>query len=404
MTFLLAVLCQCLSVTAQENQGQKVKVYRNGQVTHQLTIDSVTVTETTGPVIPGRNILILGEYYDESYEFLYRRSVLLNGIEMSLEVPDDPNPEFPYNYLNAYYDGTDLYILGYRQIRDPRNSGINQRYVVWKNFEFQYDIITDLYGSSAMGCVVDNGNVYIYGRCWIDANYERERGFYIKNQGRPITTSYILSGFGVYNDEVSHVVQRYVSTSYHSKNKSWSSALLWQLFLKGETSLLQSGDLSKRHWIQDMKLRDGIPYIVGYTDEFDDNGQLNYSVAYYNGSTFSNISLSQYEQLEGRLITFDDQGNVYLLCYAEKEHVYVVLKNGSFQFELSATEGFDVHNIVDRNNHGIAVDGADVYVSGREISQEKDNNGDKTYNGLLWKNGEIIWRRVNGRINNILIY
>lgn len=402
MAVLLTVLCISLSVTAQENQGQKVKVYRNGQVTHQLEMDSVTVMETMGPVIPGRNFLILGGDYDANNQ--YHRNVLLNGVEMSLDVSDDPNPESPYNYQSAFYDGTDLYILGYRQIRDPRDNAINERNVVWKNFEFQYGIQTNLYGSSSTGFVVDKGNVYIYGQGCIDANYEQERGFYVKNQGKVVTTSAILEGFGVYNDEISYATPRYMTTSRHSTNTYWASSLLWQLFHKGETSVLQSGDKSKRHWIHDMKLRDGIPYIVGYTDVYNDNRQLDYSVAYYNGSTFSNISLSQYEWLEGRLITFDDQGNVYLLCYAKKKNVYVVLKNGSFLYELSATEGFEVSNCLSRYNHSIVVDGTDVYVCGLEVSLEEDGDGDNFRNGLLWKNGEIIWRRVDGRINNILIY
>lgn len=394
MAVLLTVLCISLSVTAQENQGQKVKVYRNGQVTHQLEMDSVTVMETMGPVIPGRNFLVLGGDYDANNK--YHKNVLLNGIEMSLEVPDGSK----YYYQCAFYDGTDLYILGYRSIWEPRET---ERNAIWKNFEFQYEIQTNLYGASSTGFVVDKGNVYIYGQGCIDANYEKERGFYVKNQEAAVTTTYIIRGFGVYNDEISYATPRYMTTSRHSTNTYWASSLLWQLFHKGETSVLQSGDKSKRHWIYDMKLRDGIPHIVGYTDVYNDNGQLDYSVAYYDGSTFSNISLSQYEWLEGRLITFDDQGNVYLLCYAKKKNVYVVLKNGSFLYELSATEGFEVDDCLDRSYHSIVVDGTDVYVCGLEISQE-DGNGNKSRNGLLWKNGEIIWRRVDGRINNILIY
>lgn len=402
-TMLLYVLCITLSIVAQSDLSQQVKIYHNGKVTNQLTIDSITVEETSGPVIPGKNWVILGGYTDENNN--YQRSVIYNGVEIApkLNAPDDPNPEYPYNYQAALYDGTDLYILGYRLVKDAISGGVNYRFAVWKNHEYLYGLVPNLTGPYPTGFDVDNGNVYIYGICY-DSNYEYEKGFYIKNQGTPVVKSDKIRGFDVYNDEVAYVTEFYTNLHYHSSNKAWEWVPVWQLFYKGNSDIIQSVDRSKRHWVQDMKIRNGIPYIVGYTDGYDDNGNMVYSVAYYNGTTFSNISLEQYKRLEGRLITHDEQGNVYLLCYAENEGVYVVLKNGTFMYEMAASEGFDVLRIVDRSAHSIAVNGTDVYVSGREISKEKDSNGDHIYNGILWKNGEIIWRRENGKIDNIYIY
>ena len=135
MTFFLIGLF----TNAQEaNDGQKVKIYRNGQVTYQLTMDSITVAETSGPVIPGKTTyVVLYDYDEEKKSISYK--LFVNGVETQLKVP---GCDSDYQICSVEEHNGDIYILGYRSFKDDRGWGTyNHEYVVWKNMEYQYSTV-----------------------------------------------------------------------------------------------------------------------------------------------------------------------------------------------------------------------------------------------------------------------
>ena len=412
---MLVVLLQTSTlVYAQEgNDGQKVKLFRNGKVTHQLTMDSVTVAETVGPVIPGKNCALI--YYD--FE-VGKNKLVLNGIEKKLTVPDDPDL---YILHSIIAQGQDVYVLGVKYYKDGKAEWTEgEKYVIWKNYEFLYSV-TDiqLIQPHAKGFRVDGNDIYIWGysQSSLDAPDGSDRGFYIKNQENARVSNVPFTGFDVSNGDKYAVYSYRGYFSYHSTDRFYSNfGQIWRMWHNGDVTDIQRGDRSKLAYVNDLVLFNNVPYAIGYTQILTvKNGKgteswyTTYSIGNQSFDIPFDIPGNDADRSEGLRIRVDDQGNVYMLTsYLHRtlgennKDVYRVLKNGAKLYELEVDKKSIYGDTGNNNVTNLYIDGTDVYVMGGGYNYENDVI---TCNFYLWKNGEPIWSSGNrSNIVDMVIY
>ncbi len=399
--FFIAFTSLCLPVAAQENLSQRVHVYHNEQVKHDIVIDSVTVKETVGPVIPERNSYIVLAHYNEEKEH-FNILLLINGIETELKIPGRDDVFVP---ASVERKGEDIYILGYRSFVDNVGNGTNNReYAIWKNSEYLYSIIDNRYTEPHNErLLIDGEDIYIFlWACKPEVSLYEVFSFYIKNQDNAVS-------IGQYTDidnEEMYTVQAYtISGSYHSTNAWSSSTTIWRLEHNGEFTFLQNVDMSKRLIVNDINVHNGTPHIVGrtmteyyqyipdeakhyYYDEKHDRYTV-YSATYYNGA--ETIEYPQYPNAER--ITIDNSGNVYILCSATNEegtNCLFVLKNGLLVYSLDGSANW-IRGVTEKTPYFL-LDQNDVYIYAHTSNYDVEQT---IYNGVLWKNGELIWTSGN---------
>lgn len=390
MTFFLIGLF----TNAQEaNDGQKVKIYRNGQVTYQLTMDSITVAETSGPVIPGKTTYVVLYDYDEEKKSNSNK-LFVNGVETQLKVPGS---DYEYQICSVEEHNGDIYILGYRSFKDDRGWWTyNHEYVVWKNMEYlyssvDYNITTPLNES----LMIDGKDIYIsLSACKPDdigtINEATAYRMYMKNQENAV---FVSRKFDINNGELYEVNDVKRSGSYHSTNAWWEYVSVWRLTHNDEVTYLQNVDLSKTYSSEMIKVHKGKPYIVGsvktmYSTGIDPNPfEYSYTALIYNGVT--TIEYPEYHNVSR--VAFDSHDNTYLLC-VDIDRKISILKNGTLQYKLAESEDW-YYDSSTLNSPGIFIENNDVYVLYRTILA--DNQGEHVSYGRLWKNGELIWKAEN---------
>lgn len=393
-----------------------VKLYRNGAVTTQLTIDSITVEETLGPVIPGRNVAMIMLVYD-SLISKSRQILVINGKETPLPMPDN---EEDYTPTFIGYSNDNLYVVGQRQTDKGKLASWtwNYEYAVWKNFEYQYTISDNRFVCPfGIDICLDGEDLYLFGSTSTslsEADSGKDYVFFFKNNEKAkILTAYgqsnVIDVFDVEKGKVYVAYMSRLSSSYHSTSSAWSQGQITELWCDGESYYLQRVDRSKLIYNNGMKVHNGVAHIVGYTDLLG---------GYFNGKTERLISAYYYDgnsthedpyYNKNYCINIDEYGNVYIVSHRkeldDQEDAFVVLKNGSELYELPDGEP----NWLESFSSGakkprIFFDGSDVYVLARGFHKGEDE--EYHYNDMIWKNNQLFWKSGDRypQIYKIVIY
>ena len=389
-----------------------VKLYRNGVATTQLNIDSITVEETLGPVIAGRNVAMIMLVYD-SLISKSRQILVINGKETPLPMPDN---EEDYTPTFIGYSNDNLYVVGQRETDKGKLASwtYNYEYAVWKNLEYQYTISDSRFVCPfGIDICLDGEDIYLFGSTSTslsEADSGKDHVFFFKNDEKAkILTAYGQSNvFDVEKGKVYVAYMPRLSGSYHSTSSAWSWGQITELWCDGESYYLQRVDRSKLIYNTGMKVHNGIAHIVGYTDlldgDFNGTKERLFSAYYYDG----NDTHEDPYYNKNYCINIDND-NIYIVsrrkAIEDREGAFVLLKNGSELYELPDGEP----NWLESFSSGakkphIFFDGSDVYVLARGFHEGEDN--EYHYYDMIWKNSQLFWKSGERypQIYKIVIY
>lgn len=398
---------------ADDVGSHKVTVYSNGKASYSLDVDSITVAELYGPIIPGRTVaLTAGNRNTSRSSRLY-----INGLRQNLTVPNT-DENFSPAYVAKY--GNDLYTVG-EYAYNKGNSWIqNQKYAVWKNGEYQYTIADDSWNyPSLFGIHADADGLYLYGGLGGDTEStasEITNAFYVKNNETPVKVKSIdPRDFDIENGEVyiGSVIRR--KSSFHSMSTWTDYTYVMSVWHNGVLTDLQTADGSKDVWLNDMKVRNGVVHAVGYsqtmkfkywTSETTWKDTVLWAAVNYNGSqTTENSDYSECLRL-----AYDSNGNEYTIVRGAQSRYYL-LKNGRLQYEIPTDyeyegmkrRGFSDTGLWYDGDPKIIFAGNDVYVW-YQLYYEDSSDHYKFIDYLL-RNGQLYWHSDKDHyISDIAIY
>lgn len=385
-------------IYAQNSYETEIKIYNKDVVTHQLYVDSITVSEVISPTIDNRNVAVLMTITNEVTN-LQKNCLFINGVECPLPMPEREN-EFSPIYMAA--SKGNLYVLGERNyIVEGISERGRKEFVIWKNGQILYTVGDDTYVQpDVVGFCVDNDDVFIYGVTMRASGYGSviDEPFYFKNDNitEKITPPWSWWGgslcFCASEGKPYFVFCEHVNTSYQSTGRSFgNSGQVMTLWNNGSYKLLQDADRSKIIYPNEIKFHNGVPHIVGYeliavTEDESPIKQIDAAV-YYDGNTTKELK----DYINAYKISFNDKGETFILCRpknSESSSSYnmPVLKDGKEIFQIIAGGHQWLHD-----NGGLM---ADFFFDQDDVYLLTDSK--------IWKNGELFWSGQG--LKSIIIY
>lgn len=399
-----------------QSQGVEVDIYKDGERTQRLTIDSITVEETEVPVIPGKNIAIVIKEVGKSHNTL-----LINGIERKIIGNDneEQNPTFVGAYANDFWVVTERNIYNADYLN---RSCWTTQYSVWKNMQYEYTMSDPTLNCPvSVNISVDDGGLYLYGYTQTVHDimmpssdgyyYLPDEYFYYKygNLIEVIATPYGSSSgiFDIYKGNAFFVSDKTTVTDYQSTERAFNRNSSFVMCSWNGTSFtdLQQADLSKIYHPYDAKVYNGKLHVVGHvytarSKEEIETGQIT-SAVHYNGETTEEWS----DYIDAIKINIDNKGNVYTICYprftyTNHDGTIDLLKNGEKMCKLCDGTHSWAGTLCDTP---IIFDDDDVYVI---IPVEYTGEDDILhYYTQIWKNGEVFWTSPEGlHIKSMVIF